>query len=110
MKYALLIYGGIDMETLSEPDRNAVYGEYMDISSAASTYGGAELQETGVTTTVRVRDSEVLTADGPYAETKEVLGGLFLVDVANLDDAIAIAARIPAAREGAIEVRPVVEH
>jgi len=52
----------------------------------------------------------VLTADGPFAETKEVLGGLFLVDVANLDDAIAIAARIPAAREGAIEVRPVVEH
>ena len=110
MKYALLIYGGIDWETLSEAERQSMYEEYMDISGAASTYGGAELQEAEVTTTVRVRDGDVLTADGPFAETKEVLGGLFLVDVANLDDAIAIAARIPAAREGAIEVRPVVEH
>ena len=110
MKYALLIYGGIDMETLSEADRNAVYGEYMAISEERSTYGGAELQEIDVTTTVRVREGDVLTADGPYAETKEALGGFYLVDVANLDDAIAIAARIPAARDGAVEVRPVVEH
>jgi hypothetical protein len=110
VKYALLIYGGIDWDTLSEAERQSMYEEYMDISSAASTYGGAELQGLDVTTTVRVRGGEVLTADGPYAETKEVLGGLFLVEVDNLDDAIAIAARIPAARDGAVEVRPVVEH
>ncbi|MGH3025355.1 MAG: YciI family protein [Gaiellaceae bacterium] len=109
MKYALLIYGGIDWDTLSEAEQRSMYQEYMDISGAASTYGGAELHEAEVTTTVRVRNGDVLTADGPFAETKEVLGGLFLVDVANLDDAIAVAARIPAAREGAIEVRPVME-
>ena len=110
MKYALLIHGGTDWDSLSEAEQRAMYEEYMDISNAASTYGGAELQGVDVTTTVRVRGGDVLTADGPYAETKEVLGGLFLVEVDNLDDAIAIAARIPAAREGAVEVRPVVEH
>ncbi len=73
-------------------------------------FGGAELQPAAVTTTVRQRDGETLTTDGPFAETKEVLGGLYLLEAANLDDAIAFAARIPAARHGAIEVRPLVEH
>ena len=110
MKYALLIYGGIDWDSLSEDEQQKLYGEYMEISNSPAVYGGAELQDAQVATTVRVRDGETLTTDGPFVETKELLGGLFLLEAANLDDALAVAAAIPAARHGAIEVRPVVEH
>jgi hypothetical protein len=110
MKYALLIYSdGAEFENLSEAEQKAVYGEYMDVSSTTGIFGGAELDATDTATTVRVRDGETMTTDGPFAETKEVLGGLFMFEADNLDDAIAIAARIPAARTGSVEVRPIVE-
>ena len=110
MKYALLIYSnGGEFENLSEDDRNAVYGEYMAVSGTAGIAGGEELQGTDTATTVRVQNGETLTTDGPFAETKEALGGFFIYEADDLDAAIEIAARIPAARTGAVEVRPVVE-
>jgi len=110
MKYALLIYGSdVEWENLSDDERNAMYGEYMAVSETAGIFGGAELTAADSATTVRVRDGETLTTDGPFAETKEVLGGLYLFEADNLDDAIAVAARIPAARTGSVEVRPIVE-
>ena len=111
MKYALLIYGGDDeWERRSDEERAEIYKEYFALSEEAGVFGGAELQPGSLATTVRRRDDRTLTTDGPFAETKEVLGGLYLLEAANLDDAIAFAARIPAARHGAIEVRPLVEH
>jgi hypothetical protein len=110
VKYALLIYGGDEeWESRSEDEKNAIYQEYSAISELPGTYGGAELQPARSATTVRLRDGETMTTDGPFAETKEVLGGLYLFEADNLDDAIAVAARIPAARYGSIEVRPLVE-
>jgi hypothetical protein len=112
MQYALLIYGsGEGWEQLSEDERQAQMGEYMALSERPETKGGAELDELESATTVRVDNGDTVTTDGPFAETKEYLGGFYLVDCANLDDAIAFAAKIPAARNGgAIEVRPVIEH
>jgi len=110
MKYALLIYGSdAEWEGLSDDERNAMYSEYAAVSETAGIFGGAELQAADTATTVRVHDGETLTTDGPFAETKEVLGGLYLFEADNLDDAIAVAARIPAARTGSVEVRPIVE-
>jgi hypothetical protein len=112
VQYALLIYGsGEGWEQLSEDERQAQTKEYMALSQRPETQGGAELDELDSATTVRVDNGDTVTTDGPFAETKEYLGGFYLVDCANLDDAIAFAAQIPAARNGgAIEVRPVVEH
>jgi hypothetical protein len=110
VKYALLIYGGDEeWESRSEDEKKAIYQEYFAISDTPGTYGGAELQSAQSATTVRVRDGETMTTDGPFAETKEVLGGFYLFEADNLDDAIAVAARIPAARYGSVEVRPLVE-
>jgi hypothetical protein len=111
MKYALLIYSNdTEWENLSEDEKNAIYGEYFAISESAGVAGGQELQTADTATTVRVRDGETLTTDGPFPETKEALGGFFLFDADDLDAALALAARIPAARRGgAVEVRPVVE-
>ncbi len=78
-----------------------------DIVKAGKFKAGDRLQPAATATTVRVRDGKTLTIDGPYAETKEQLGGYYLVEAANLDEAVAIAARIPGARFGSIEVRPV---
>ena len=101
MKYALLIYGSdAEWESRSEEERAAIYKEYFAISELPGTYGGAELAAADSATTVRVRNGDTLTTDGPYAETKEVLGGFYLIDVANLDDAIEFAAAVPAARRG----------
>jgi hypothetical protein len=111
VKYALLIYSNdTEWDSLSDDQRNAIYGEYFAISETAGVFGGSELHGAETATTVRVRDGETLTTDGPFAETKEALGGLFLFEADNLDDALALAARIPAARRGgAVEVRPIVE-
>ena len=111
MKYALLIYSNdTEWDTLSEDEQKAIYGEYFAISETAGVIGGQELQTADTATTVRVRDGESLTTDGPFAETKEALGGFFLFEADDLDAALELAARIPAARRGgAIEVRPVVE-
>jgi hypothetical protein len=112
VQYALLIYGsGEGWEQLSKEEQEAQTHEYMALSQRAETRGGADLGDLASATTVRVDDGDTLTADGPFAETKEYLGGFYLVECDSLDDAIAFAAKIPAARNGGtIEVRPVVEH
>jgi hypothetical protein len=111
MKYALLIYSNdTEWETLSDDEKNAIYGEYAAVSESPGIVGGQELQPAETATTVRVNGGGTLTTDGPFAATKEALGGFFLLEADNLDDAIALAARVPAARRGgAVEVRPVVE-
>jgi hypothetical protein len=109
VKYALLIYGRSGVwETLSDEERTEMYKEYAAVTATPGIHAGTELESVETATTVRVENGETLTTDGPFAETKEVLGGLYLYDADNLDDAIAVAARIPAARHGSIEVRPVV--
>ena len=111
MKYALLIHPNDEQwDERSPGEQQAIYGEYFAISETPGVFGGAELEPVSAATTVRVADGRTLTTDGPFAETKEALGGFFLFDAANLDDAIELAARIPAARlGGAVEVRPIVE-
>ena len=111
MKYALLIYetpGALD--GVGEEERNGMYGEYMALAEDSRCVGGAQLQPVQTATTVRVQDGRALTTDGPFADTKEIFGGYYIFDADNLDEAIELAARIPAARiGGAVEVRPVVE-
>jgi hypothetical protein len=113
MQYLLQIYSNDSMstfETLTEEEKQSVMGEYFAISGAPGVTGGAQLQSPTTATTVRVQDGRTLTTDGPFPETKEALGGYYLFEAADLDAAIELAARIPAARlGGAIEVRPLVE-
>jgi hypothetical protein len=113
MQYMLLIYSGDSMngfEDRSEAEQQAIMGEYYAISQTPGVGGGHQLQPSETATTVRVEDGQALTTDGPFATTKEVLGGYYLLEADDLDAALEIAARIPAARlGGAIEVRPVVE-
>ena len=113
MKYMLMIFSGDSMgeyESLSEEQQNAIMSEYMAISQAPGAVGGEQLQPFDTATTVRVDDGRTLTTDGPFAETKDALGGFYLFEADDLDAAIEVAARIPAARMGgAVEVRPVVE-
>jgi hypothetical protein len=110
MKYALLIYGAeADWSNLSKADRDAMLAEYAAVTATPGIVGGSELESVATATTVRVQNGETLTTDGPFAETKEVLGGFYLFEAENLDEAIAVAARIPAARHGSVEVRPLVE-
>jgi hypothetical protein len=111
MKYALLIYDrpGTYQE-LPRDQFDSVMGEYLAISKESQVVGGAQLAPVETATTVRVQDGETLTTDGPFAETKEVFGGFFMVEADDLDGALAVAARIPATRlGGSVEVRPVVE-
>ena len=112
MKYLALIYGDAGAwADHSEQEQQAQMQEYMALSQRPETQGGADLGDLSSATTVRVDNGDAVTTDGPFAETKEYLGGFYLVECDNLDDALAFAARIPAARTGgAIEVRPVVEH
>ena len=113
MQYALLIYGSEDggWGDLSQEEREKQMREYMALGERPETRGGADLGELTTATTVRVNDGETLTTDGPFAETKEYLGGFYLVECDTIDEAIEFAAAIPAARNGgAIEVRPVIEH
>ena len=110
MKYMALIYGNEEAwDALSEEDQPRVTERYMALAREPATVRGDELQDPDTATTVRVRDGETLTTDGPFAETKEQLGGYYLIDCASLDEALEFAARIPAAERGAVEVRPVVE-
>ena len=113
MKYALLIYSDDAPDAwakLSEAEQNAIMGEYFAISELPETYGGAQLQPASTATTVQVDNGNTLTTDGPFAETKEALGGFYLIEAGDLDAALEIAARIPAARlGGTVEVRPLVE-
>jgi hypothetical protein len=113
MKYLIQIYTGeaaAAWEGLSEDEREAVSREYFAIREAPGVTAGEQLQEASTATTVRVQDGRTLTTDGPFAETKEALGGYYLLEADDLDAAIELASRIPAARMGgAVEVRPVVE-
>jgi hypothetical protein len=113
MQYMLLIYSGDTPEkwdSLSEDEQNAIMGEYFAISQSPGVTGGDQLQPVDTATTVQVENGSTLTTDGPFAETKEALGGYYLLEADNLDAALEVAARIPAARlGGAVEVRPVVE-
>ena len=111
MTYAMLIhYKPGYYEALSEDEQKAVFAEYRSLGEDPRARGGAQLQPVETATTVRVQDGRTLTSDGPYADTEEVFGAYFVFEVDNLDEAIELAARIPAARlGGAIEVRPLVE-
>jgi hypothetical protein len=96
---------------MSPADLSAMYGEYFkfteEIKKSGNYIGGNPLKPTTTATTVRVRDAKKIVTDGPFAETKEQLGGYYLVEAKDLDQAISIAARIPGARFGSIEVRPI---
>jgi hypothetical protein len=111
VKYMLLIYG--DENALDDAEREDCYRESSDLSHELDRDGrflaASPLEPTAMATSVRVRDGRRLVTDGPFAETREQLGGYFLVDVPNLDEAIAIAGRIPMAKRGTVEVRPIVE-
>lgn len=114
MRYALLICTEEKAnDGLSADEASAVTAEYdrftEDAAGRGVLRGGERLRPTTDATTVRVRDGEVLTSDGPFAETKEQVGGFFLVDCKDLDEAIDVASRIPGARTGSIEVRPIWE-
>jgi hypothetical protein len=113
MQYMLLIYDDESVwGSMPEDERNAVMGEYFayteSLKAAGKYVAGDALQPTGTAKSLRVRDGDVTTSDGPFAETKEVLGGYYLVDVDTEDEALEWAAKIPSARFGTIEVRPIV--
>ena len=111
MKYMLLIYG--DEQALSETERQECYVESTqlahDLHSTGQYVAANPLHPTAMATSVQVRNGKRLVTDGPFAETREQLGGYFLIDAKNLDEALAIAARIPMARKGTVEVRPIIE-
>ena len=113
MQYLCLIYDDeTNWGTLPEDERNAVFDEYgaftESIKESGNYVAGDALQPTSTATTVRIRGGETLVTDGPFAETKEQLGGYYLVEAKDVDEALKIAERIPSARYGSIEVRPVV--
>ena len=119
MKYLLLIHQGSaptprDPEAwgrLSEDEQNAVYRDYQALNQTPGVTPGVQMESPETATTVRVDDGETLTTDGPFATVKEALGGYFVLEADDLDAAIEVAARVPAARMGgAVEVRPVVEY
>lgn len=111
MKYMLLIYH--DEQALSETERQECYAESTQLAQqlqASGQYLAANpLHPTSMATSVRVRGGKRLVTDGPFAETREQLGGYFLIEANDLDDAISVAARIPMARNGTVEVRPVID-
>jgi hypothetical protein len=111
MKYMLLIYMGEDAMTLEE--RTSCYGESAklcrDLAEQGKFISANPLQPVATATSVRVREGKRMITDGPFAETREALGGYFLIDAADLDEAISIASKIPGARRGTVEIRPVME-
>jgi hypothetical protein len=114
MRYALLICADEKAwDALSPEEGSAILSDYAAFREEMGPRGvlqtGERLRPTTDATTVRVRDGEVLTSDGPFAETKEQIGGFYLVDCKDLDEAIEVAAKIPGARHGTIEVRPIWE-
>jgi hypothetical protein len=111
MKYILQIYPASgELDGLSEDEQNALVREYLAIGESPAVIGGEQLQPVETATTVRVQSGQTLLTDGPFVDAKEHLGGFFLVEAEDIDGALEIAARIPAARMGgAVEVRPLVE-
>ena len=113
MKYMLLIYHNEQLwNSHTEAERQEIYGEYRQLRDELTSRGqfldGDQLEATTAANTVRLRESKPLITDGPFAETREQLGGFFLIEAKDMAEANQIAARIPSAREGSIEVRPVV--
>jgi hypothetical protein len=113
MRYLLLIYRAEQLDSDmgdAPPDETAAYSAFTaDIRARGLFEAGEALRPTTTATTVRVKDSETVTTDGPFAETKEALGGFYLINARDLDEAIETAAKIPAAKHGSIEVRPIFE-
>ncbi|MEM9007993.1 MAG: YciI family protein [Cyanobacteria bacterium P01_F01_bin.86] len=111
MKYMLLIYG--DENAWTESEQTCCYAESVQLAQQLKANGqylsAAPLQSGAMTTSVRVREGKRLVTDGPFAETHEQLGGYFLIEAKHLDEAIAIAGRIPGARKGTVEIRPLLE-
>ncbi len=112
MKYLLLIYENeAAFADIPEAEQGKIFGEYMDytkgIAKSGNYISGEALEPVATATTVRVKNGKTLTTDGPFAETKEQLGGFYLVEAKDLDEAIKCAVGIPASRTGSIEVRPV---
>ena len=115
MQYLLLIYGDEKIwNSMSESAINKTMEAYVayskELAASGALRGGSELSPISTATTVRVRNGKALTTDGPFAETKEQLGGYYLIDVPNLDEAIKWAAKIPSAVHGSIEIRPQTEN
>ena len=114
MRYLCLIYNDEKAHSnMSEQEMGAMmeaYGKYTeDLERAGAMLGGEALQPTETATTVQVRDGKTLTTDGPFAETKEQLGGFYMIEAKDLDESIAWAAKIPSAADGSVEVRPIME-
>jgi hypothetical protein len=113
MRYLLLIYQEEPTEPVPDDVSRTVMSEYAAVTQEIRERGlwqaGEALEPTSTATTVRVRNGQTLTTDGPFAETKEALGGFYLIDARDLDEAIEIAAKIPAARVGSMEIRPIWE-
>jgi hypothetical protein len=113
VKYMCLIYAEEAVERAPGPESEALYKAYWafteEVQAAGKMVAGNALESVSTATTVRVRDGETLTTDGPFAETKEQLGGYYILDCADLDEALAWAAKIPSAKIGSIEVRPISE-
>lgn len=114
MRYLCLIYENEKQwESMPKDEAGAIFGEYFafteGIKQSGHYLGGEALQPTQTGTTVRVRNGKISTTDGPFAETKEQLGGYYLINARDLNDAIQVAAKIPGARLGCVEIRPIVE-
>ena len=114
MRYLCLIYEDETLwEQMPKAEAEKVYGEYFafsdDIKRSGHHLGGEPLQPTTTATTVRVRNGKISTTDGPFVETKEQLGGFYMIEAKDLNEAIQLAARIPGARYGGVEVRPIME-
>ena len=111
MRYMLLVY--LDEQALDQTEREQCYEESIrltqELDASGNYLAAAPLHPTSTATSLRVRDGKRLVTDGPFAETREQLGGYYLIDAQDLDEAIGIAARIPVARRGTIEIRPVIE-
>jgi hypothetical protein len=112
MQYLLMIYDDEQLwDRMGAEQSAALLGEYhaftRDLVASGHMQGGNALEPTRTATTVRVRDGKIVTTDGPFAETKEQLGGYYLVEARDLDQAIALAARIPSSRFGSVEIRPI---
>jgi len=109
MQYVFLIYG--DPRQEDTPELMARYGQFtQDVITGGAMRGGHQLQRAPTARLVSVRNGRTLVTDGPYAETKEQIGGLYILECDNVDEAVALAAKVPTAEDGYIEVRPVVDH
>jgi len=115
MKYMLLIYGAEDAAPAPgspefEPFMHGYFALGQELTKDGALIAGEGLQDAHTASTIKVRDGKTITRDGPFAETKEMMGGFYLIDCDNLDQAIAYAAKIPSAAYGAVEIRPVMDY